>query len=310
MSAHFTRKDLIAVLSVVVIWGLNFVAAKLALQQVSPFQLGVLRYVFATLPFVFFIRPPKIAAKWIIAYGLVQGVGQFGFLYFSLTLGMTASLASVIMQTQVFFTAVFGFFMLSERLSRLQLLGLFFAACGLIAFGISTSGYNMQPKYGVTFVGLVLCTASAASWALSNVLTRKISQNYPGYKPLGLIVWSSLVPILPFAVLSQIFDMQPISLEQIKTINLTSWLGAAYLGWFATILAYALWATLLKKYSANTVAPFSLSVPLIGLAAGAIAFAEVLSGLQWIGVFFIGIALALALSLHQMMAQQIRKLTS
>jgi O-acetylserine/cysteine efflux transporter len=74
MSAHFTRKDLIAVLSVVVIWGLNFVAAKLALQQVSPFQLGFLRYVFATLPFVFFIQPPKIAAKWVIAYGLVQGI--------------------------------------------------------------------------------------------------------------------------------------------------------------------------------------------------------------------------------------------
>jgi O-acetylserine/cysteine efflux transporter len=99
-------RDYLAALAVVVIWGLNFVAMKFALRDFTPFQLGAARYVFAALPLVLLVKPPRLHWKWVVLYGLCQGVGQFGFLFSALKVGMTAALASVLMQTQVFFTAI------------------------------------------------------------------------------------------------------------------------------------------------------------------------------------------------------------
>jgi O-acetylserine/cysteine efflux transporter len=90
----FTSKDLAAALAVVVIWGLNFVAMKFALRDFTPFQLGAARYVFAALPLVLLVKFPRMHWKWVVLYGLCQGVGQFGFLFSALQVGMTAALTA------------------------------------------------------------------------------------------------------------------------------------------------------------------------------------------------------------------------
>ncbi|TVT58788.1 MAG: EamA family transporter [Azoarcus sp. PHD] len=94
-------RDLAAALAVVVIWGLNFVAMKLALRDFTPWQLGAARYVFALVPLIFFVPRPKVPWRWLAAYGLAQGVGQFGLLFLGFELGMSSALAWVLMQTQV-----------------------------------------------------------------------------------------------------------------------------------------------------------------------------------------------------------------
>ncbi|MFZ1500096.1 MAG: EamA family transporter, partial [Giesbergeria sp.] len=116
--------DLLAALAVVIIWGLNFIAMKWGLESFTPFELGTVRYIAAALPMVFLIRPPRIGWRWVVGFGMVQGVAQFSFGFFALKLGMTAALASVLMQTQVFFTALFGFLALGERPSRPLLIGM------------------------------------------------------------------------------------------------------------------------------------------------------------------------------------------
>src|SRR5690349_9986199 len=102
----FSRGELVAALAIVVIWGMNFVVMKTALRHFTPFQLGAGRYLFAVLPLLFIVRPPRLPWRLVVLYGLLQGLGQFGFLFTALRVGMTASLASVLMQTQVFFTAI------------------------------------------------------------------------------------------------------------------------------------------------------------------------------------------------------------
>jgi O-acetylserine/cysteine efflux transporter len=105
MTGRLTGRDLLALSVVVTLWGLNFVVMKFALRDFTPFQLGAARYVFAVLPLMLFIKPPPIARQWLLMYGVFQGVGQFGLLFFALKIGMTAALASVLLQTQIFFTA-------------------------------------------------------------------------------------------------------------------------------------------------------------------------------------------------------------
>ena len=137
MLRALTGRDLTAALIVVVLWGVNFVVMKFALRDFTPLQLGAARYVFAVLPLALFIRPPPIPWKWLVLYGLCQGLGQFGFLFLALQVGMTAALASVILQTQVFFTALFGFVLLKERASRPLQVGMGLAMLGLSCFAIN-----------------------------------------------------------------------------------------------------------------------------------------------------------------------------
>jgi O-acetylserine/cysteine efflux transporter len=285
--------DLLAALAVIVIWGCNFVAMKFALRDFTPFQLGAARYVFAALPLVLLVKPPKLAWKWVVAYGMAQGVGQFGFLFCALQAGMTAALASVLMQTQVFFTVLFGFFLLHEKLSRPLIGGLGLAAAALLCFSMTFivgSGPASGVMGAVTALGFVLNLCAAAMWAASNIIARKAQAAHSSYDALALVVWSSLAPIIPFVALTLWFD-PPATRWHWTHAPLTDWVSVAYLGWIATIAAYAMWTGLLKRHPANRVSPFSLGVPVIGLTAGVVVLGETITSWQWGGIALVVAAL-------------------
>jgi O-acetylserine/cysteine efflux transporter len=285
----FTRRDLAAALCVVLIWGTNFIAMKYALRELTPFQLGIGRYLFAALPLVLFVRPPAMPWRWIALYGLCQGIGQFGLLFLSLNIGMSAALASVLLQTQVFFTALLAVALLGEKVSRILKGALVLAAIGLACFGANYLAPGAAAT-GTSAAGLLLCVAAAAMWAASNIVVRRAQRSTPHFDVVPFMVWSSLVPIVPFVLLSLAFD-PPAAQSVWLRASATTWISIALLGWFATILAYALWTGLLKRHPANRVAPFSLAVPLVGVSTGMLVLGDTISGWQWAGIAFIGASL-------------------
>lgn len=290
-SDRLSGRDLAAALAVVVIWGVNFVAMKFALRDFTPFQLGVARFAFAVLPLVVFIRPPAVPWKWVVLYGLFQGVGQFGILFLALKIGMTAALASVLLQTQLFFTALFGFVLLHERASRQLQAGMVLAAFGLACFAwnyVSPAGAGTGDT---TLAGFVLTLAAAMMWALSNIVARHVQKVASHYSATAFVLWSSLVAVLPFMALSWVFDPPALRWQWLHA-DLTSWLSVAYLGWVATLLGYSLWTSLLKRHPANRVSPFGLGVPVVGLSAGMLVLGEVITPWQWGGIGFMVAALA------------------
>jgi O-acetylserine/cysteine efflux transporter len=286
---QFAPRDFAAAIGVVVIWGTNFIAMKVGLRELTPFQLGAARYLFAALPLALLVRPPKMAPKWLLLYGLFQGVGQFGFLFVSLKVGMTAALASVLMQTQVFFTALFSVLLLRESISVPLRRGLALAALGLACFGAAYAARGAAN--GTTPLGFVLVLGSGCMWAASNIVVRNAQQATPHFDVVPFIVWSSLVPVLPFVLLSFAFDPAATDWNPGR-LSWKAWLSMAYLAWVAHILAYALWTGLLKRHPANRVAPFSLAVPLVGISAGMLVFGDTIGPWQWAGTVLLASALA------------------
>lgn len=280
--------DVAAILLVVVIWGLNFVVMKYGLAHFTPFQMGAGRFLFACLPLLLVLRPPAVRPRWVIVFGLAQGVGQFGSLFLALQVGMTAALASVLMQTQVFFTALFGFALLGERIGPALKVGMGFAAVGLGCFAANVVG--AQGAGMVTGAGLALNLCAAALWAVSNIVVRQAQRESAGFQPLNFVVWGSAVAVLPFFALSAWIDPPAAQANWLRA-GWGAWAALAVLGWVATTLAYGMWAHLLKKYPASRVAPFSLGVPLVGMLAGVSMLGEVVTPLQWIGAAFVLCAL-------------------
>ena len=287
--ARLSGRDLAAALIVVVVWGVNFVAMKFALRDFTPFQLGVARFSFAFLPLALFIRPPQVPWKWVVMYGLLQGVGQFGILFIALKVGMTAALASVLLQTQVFFTALFGFVLLQERASRPLQAGMALAALGLACFGLNYAGGPSAS--GTTVVGFALTLCAAAMWAASNIVARQVQKVAGNYSPMAFVVWSGGVAVLPFMALSWAFDDPAVRWQWLQA-GWTGWLSIAYLGWVATVVGYSLWTGLLKRHPANRVSPFGLGVPVVGLAAGMGVLGEAVTPWQWAGIALLVAALA------------------
>src|SRR5690606_20694021 len=107
--------DWLGAAGVVLIWGLNFVVMKVALEDLSPMLLGALRFTAASLPFLLFLPRPALPWRFLAGYGLAQGLGQFGFLFLGLELGMPAGMASVVMQTQAFVTLLLAWPVPDER---------------------------------------------------------------------------------------------------------------------------------------------------------------------------------------------------
>ncbi|MEX3930766.1 EamA family transporter [Paraburkholderia phymatum] len=262
-------KDLLLALVVVLAWGVNFVVIKVGLHGVPPMLLGGLRFTLAAIPAVFFIRRPKMPWRWLIAYGATISLGQFAFLFSAMYVGMPAGLASLVLQAQAFFTLGFAALFLHERFRAQNVLGLVIAAIGLAVIG-------MQGGHAMTLTGFILTLCAAVMWALGNIVTKKVGK----VDLVGLVVWGSLVPPVPFFALSYLLE-GPQRIEAALTgIGMSSVFAIVYLAFVATLLGYVLWSRLLSRYPAGQVAPFSLLVPIIGLASASVLLGESLSAAQ------------------------------
>lgn len=275
--------DLAAVAVVVLIWGMNFVVMKIGLAWFTPFQMGAGRFLFAFLPLALVLRQPGAAPRWMLAFGLAQGLGQFGLLFLALHIGMTAALASVLLQTQVFFSAGLGVLLLGERVGKPLKIGMGFAGVGLACFG---GNAWLSQASDISASSLALTLGAAAFWAMSNIVVRKAQQGAAAFSATAFVAWSSAVPVLPFLAMSCWFD-PPGAAANWSRAPWQAWLVLAFLGWVATNLGYGLWTGLLGKFPAARVAPFSLGVPLIGLLAGILLLGESVAPLQWAGALFV-----------------------
>ena len=277
-----TRKDGLLALLVVVAWGLNFVVIKVGLHAMPPLLLAGLRFLLVAFPALLFVSRPKVPLSLLLGYGLTINFGQFAFLFCALRFGMPAGLASLVLQAQAFLTILLGAFVFKERLQFKQVAGITLAVFGvLVLVEGSLSGQH------VALFGFMLTLAAALSWAFGNIFNKKIMQLPQPPAIMSLVVWSALVPVVPFFVASLIFDGPAAMLQSLVSIDITTVLSLVYLAFVATIIGYGIWGTLLGRYETWRVAPLSLLVPVVGLASAALLLGETLSLVQLLGAVLI-----------------------
>lgn len=265
-------KDLLLALVVIVAWGVNFVVIKLGLHGVPPMLLGALRFTLAAVPAVFLVPRPRIPWRMLLLYGATVLLAQFVFLFTAMQVGMPAGLASLVLQAQAFFTLGFARVFLGERVRAWNLLELAIAAGGLAAIAAQGGG-------AMTTAGFALTLCAAAAWALGNIVTKRIGP----VELVPLVVWGSVVPPLPFFALSLAFE-GPARIEAaLASLSGVSVFAVVYLAFVATLVGYGIWGRLLSRYPAAQVAPFSLLVPVVGIASSAFFLGEQMSAAEYLG---------------------------
>ena len=259
-------RHLLLALVIVFFWGVNFAIIKLGLRQISPLGLGVIRFVLAAFPWIFFIRRPQIPLASLALYSLLIFALQFGFLFTGMKVGISAGLASLVMQLQVFFTIGFAVLFLSERPTRWQLFGALFAFGGIAVVAANLGG-------DVTLAGLSLLILGAMAWGGGNIVSRVISMRHGAINVLGLVCWGSLFAAPPLLAVALILDPQGLA-ASFTGLDWTSLGAIAYLVYISTLFCFGAWSLLLALYPVATVAPFTLLVPVFGFLGSAVLLGE------------------------------------
>ncbi|MBN9229363.1 MAG: EamA family transporter [Legionella sp.] len=256
---------LLLALAVVVVWGMNFLFVSVGLTEIPPFLLCGLRFALASIPAILFIKRPQSAFHWVVVYGLVMFGLQFAFLFLGMSLGMPPGIASVLIQTQVFFSMFFAVIFLREQPKWGQIIG------ALVSF----SGIALVARHtdqDISLIGFFSILAAAATWGLGNLITKKLKGDRKSM--LGLISWGSFAAAIPMLLLSFVVEGQH---QWIETAHRISWKGIGalcYIVYASTWVGYGLWNWLLARYPVGMVAPFTLLVPVVAMVGSVIFLGE------------------------------------
>jgi O-acetylserine/cysteine efflux transporter len=176
---------------------------------------------------------------------------------------------------QVFFTILIAARRTGENPKLHQLLGLAPAAAGLALI-------LMHNGEDITLAGLAMVLVGALCWGASNQAAKEAAHQAAArgnpMNPLAYVVWASLFAMPGLLVMSLVLEGPG---RMVQSVTASDWRIWATLVWQSaanTLFGYSMWAWLLSRYPAATVAPMSLLVPVFGIGASAIVLHEPLPG--------------------------------
>ncbi|WP_409076389.1 EamA family transporter (plasmid) [Pantoea sp. C3] len=279
---------LLAIL-ITAIWGVNFSVIKLGLNAVDPLILAGIRFTLCALPALFFIRKPDVKWRYIISYGLVFGIGLWGLVNLGIKTGLSAGIASLLLQFSAFFTILLGSLVFKESLNRYQIAGFTLACTGLLSIVFITDG-------SVTLFGTLLVLAGAMAWSIANIINKR-----SGTKQIfAFLVWSSAFSPVPLFLLDWLVNGANGYTALVTHLDARSVLSILFQVYPNTLFGYWVWNSLLKQYPISTVAPLSLLVPVFGILGSMVIFGEDVSMVKILALMLIISGLAVGLYGHRL----------
>jgi len=273
-------KDFFIGVLITFIWGVNFSVIKLGLLSLDPFMLTGFRFMLCALPLVFFIKKPNVKMSYIVSYGLIFGVGLWGMVTLGIYFGISAGVASLVLQSSVFFTIILGAIILNEKIDKSKKIGFIFALFGLALIISVTDG-------SVTIVGVILVLIGAISWSVANILVKK-----SGVKEMfSFIIWSSLFSPIPLFILAYLTQGTIVYVDFFKYLDSMAIFSILFQVYPTTLIGYWVWNSLLRKYPVSSVAPLALLVPIFGLLGSFLIFNEEIGALKVLACIFIMLGL-------------------
>jgi O-acetylserine/cysteine efflux transporter len=287
--SHLSPRDLGLGLLIVFFWGSNFVVVRWGLGSLPPLLMAAIRFALVLFPAIFFLPRPNVSWGSLALYGVCVGTGQFGLLYIAMNGFISPGVASVVMQMQVFFTIAVAAQRTGEKPRLHQLLGLVPAIAGLAVI-LMHNGEDITPT------GLALVLGGAVCWAISNQATREAAHAAAArgtpLNPLAYVVWASLFAMPGLLIASLLLEGGARDLAAVTSSTWIIWPTLVWQSAANTLFGYTMWASLLSRYPAATVAPMSLLVPVFGIGASALVLAEPLPAWKLIACLLIMAGLA------------------
>jgi drug/metabolite transporter (DMT)-like permease len=256
---------------IMVIWGATPVATRLAVADLDPLHVGLLRTVFAgalALPVALALRQslPKDGRRWL----LLVISGASGFIVFPLLYSFgqrdtSAMHGGMILAALPVFTGSYAALVERRRPSARWILGCIIALAGegaLIAFRVGSGG--AEP----TLSGDLLVLLSALLVAAGYVAGARLSQT--GYSSLATTLWGVTLGAIVSAVITAVV----VAGDGWLSAGWVSWTAVLYLASITTILGYIGWYWALARGGIARIATIQFFQPVSGLVLAALLLGE------------------------------------
>lgn len=273
-------------IAITFIWGTNFVVIRMGLTEFPPFLFATLRFLASAVPWMLFIPRPAVRWRTLATVGFLLGAGQFGLLFFAMRRDIAPGLASLMMQSQVFFTILLAMALYRERIRPLQALALALAVGGIALIGWHTLG---RPDASITALGFVLVLGAGLSWSVANLVVKSAGR----VNMVSFMVWCSVFAVPPLLALALWADSPDVLWAAMRHASVGAWVAVAWQAIGNTMIGFGVWNWLLGRYPASTVAPLSLLVPVFGMTAAAIVIGEPLPSWKLVAAVLIIAGLSL-----------------
>ena len=251
----FTPAEWGAIALIILVWGLNNAAAKIATEALPPLFMGGMRFLVALLLLIPFLKPPWPPWRQMLPLVLLAGPLHFGLVYVAFAMVHNLSPIVVALQLWIPMTALFAWLMLKETMPRAAIAGMVIAFAGV-------AWMSLDPHGAADLPGLAIGVLASALWAVATVLMRKA----PSIRPLKMQGLTSLAaaPVL----LAASFAFEPRVVEKAVAAPPFIWALVVFAAVASTVGATALLFWLVQRREAGRVTPWFLLTPLVSCTIG------------------------------------------
>ncbi len=258
-----SRRDIALAVLVALVWGMNFVVAKIGLVEWPPIFMMALRFTLVALLLAPFVAVPRDRLRQIAALSVTLGAMHFSLMFTGLR-DLDGSTAAITVQLQVPFSALLAWLALGDRPGWRRVAGIAVAFGGVVLIA-------GEPRFQGGLLPLGLVTAAALMWAIANIQVKKMGP----VGELSLLAWTSIMATPQLFILSWLLED-----GQIAALSQATWRGwgaLAYQVLGVVMIGYVLWYRLLHRYGVNQTVAFTLLVPVFGVASSVLLLNETMS---------------------------------
>jgi drug/metabolite transporter (DMT)-like permease len=275
-SAHTSEMILtyVALVFTTLLWGNAFVAIKIALRQLEPFNLVVMRFVPASLLFAAIL----VAASRLNPLRVLRGhgvrlvaMGLLSVFCYNMALNtgeqqVAAGTASLIIATSPIFTFILAGLLLKERITSLKITGLVVSLIGLVIIVF----WATQSRVDLSYIkGALITIIAPLSWALYTIVSKPIAGKH---HPVLLTGWATILGTIPLLL----FVRAPL-IRQLPQFTLVTWGSALFLAVACTVIGFTVWLWALRRIEASRLIIFVNLVPMFSVVCGRIILHEPLT---------------------------------
>ncbi|MBL9035898.1 MAG: EamA family transporter [Rhodospirillaceae bacterium] len=253
------------------LWGVNFAVAKYGIDHFAPIFFVALRFSLVAVLLIFVVGLPKRAMlKRLIPLSITMGVMHFTLIFLGMK-NLDAATSSIAVQLQTPFAAILAAFFLGETLGWRRILGM------VIAFGgvILIAG---EPRFSANPWPLMAVIGAALVWAIGNVQVKALGDELDAVTLNG---WIAILAAPQLLIASWLIEGP--QWQHIPEVGWQGWASLLFQAIVIAIFTYWIWYNMMRRYPVNQVMPFTLLLPLIGVAAGAVMRGEEVTWQMMVG---------------------------
>lgn len=249
---------MVQLVSIAVIWGVNNILAKIAVDALPPMMTVVVRFALVLVILIWFIRPPPQGRLPLFLMMLAFiGPIHFGIQYTGLKLATDIAPMVVAMQLWAPASVVFAALLLKERVSPLRWAGV------AVAF-LGTASMNFDPAVFAQSGALALVSLASISYGFGTVLVRRLG----GMDVWATQAWIALATVPSMLSASLLFETGQV--EAALNAHWFVWVALIFGGLISSIVANAFLFGLVQKYEVSRTTPYLLMTPVISFTLAAV----------------------------------------